>query len=240
MEQSLNRRDVIHGGLLLGAGLILSGCQSGGGTSSARLPGPVWPDMEPAPAPPSTPSEPSQGPIRPLPATGAVAVIPRASWTGAQPIVALADPMNGIDKITVHHDAINSLDLRSPSDSMRRLESIRRSHVSQRWADIGYHYIIDPSGRVWEGRPLRLQGAHVKDRNEHNMGVMVMGNFNEQTPTPQAINTLDAFVAMQMRRYNIPVSRVYTHQELGKSACPGRNLQRYMDMTRGRGRLARA
>jgi hypothetical protein len=35
-------------------------------------------------------------------------------------------------------------------------------------ADIGYHYTIDPTGRIWEGRPVQYQGAHVKMNNEHN------------------------------------------------------------------------
>jgi hypothetical protein len=81
----------------------------------------------------------------------------------------------------------------------------------------------------------------VKDTNEHNLGVLVLGNFDLQQPTPQALASLDSFVAAQMRRYRVPLSRVYTHQELRPTACPGRNLQRYMLATRTRsGRMASA
>jgi hypothetical protein len=113
--------------------------------------------------------------------------------------------------------------------------------VGRRWADIGYHYVIDPAGRVWEGRPTRLQGAHVKDHNENNLGIVVLGNFEEQRPTPEALRALDAFVAQQMQRLAVPISEVWTHRELMPTACPGRNLQSYMAATRsGSGRLARA
>lgn len=117
----------------------------------------------------------------------------------------------------------------------------RKDHNNgKRWADIGYHYVIDPQGRIWEGRPTNLQGAHVKDTNEHNLGIMCMGNFDQQAPSAAQVAALDAFVVDQMRRYRVPITRVYTHQELNRSACPGRNLQAYMLQTRRTGQIARA
>jgi hypothetical protein len=93
---------------------------------------------------------------------------------------------------------------------------------------------------VWEGRPLFLQGAHVQDNNPNNLGILVLGNFDQQQPTGPARDTLDGFLYDQMARYRVPMSRVYTHQELKSTACPGRNLQRYMMETRSRsGRLGR-
>lgn len=197
---------------------------------------------EPISAAPITVPTPA-GPV-PIQTTPAYrGVIPRSSWAKAAPIVNRSHPMQGINRITIHHSAIASDSLRSQADVARMLDGIRREHMTRRgepFADIGYHYIIDPSGRVWEGRSLALQGAHVASNNEHNLGIMLLGNFQNQQPTNAATSTLDGFVAAQMQRYRIPVGRVYTHQEIGKSACPGRNLQRYMDQTRSRGQLARA
>jgi len=69
----------------------------------------------------------------------------------------------------------------------------------------------------------------------------VLGNYDDQRPTNESISSLDNFVAAQMQRYRIPVSRVYTHQELKPTACPGRSLQAYMERTRSRGgTMARA
>lgn len=238
---ALARRELLAGGLVAGAALILAGCQSGPQASApSDLPSPVWPDernpslsalpstpVRNAPAPTPTPSSASYG----LPPN----VMPRSAWTNAGVIRSLANPMNGVNKITVHHDAIPSQNVVSQRDSITRLNSVRQSHLREGWADIGYHYVIDPSGRVWEARPLGYQGAHVKDKNEHNIGVMCMGNFDVQRPTPQQTAALDAFVASLMQRHRIPNSRVYTHQELGQTRCPGRNLQSYMLATRSPG-----
>ena len=143
--------------------------------------------------------------------------------------------MNGINRITVHHDGLPPTSLRTQAQVARRLSQIRNGHLSNGWVDIGYHYAIDPMGNVWECRSVNLQGAHVKDNNEHNLGVLVLGNFDQQQPTSAAMATLQAFVPFQMRRYRVGVGRVYTHQELNPTRCPGRNLQRAMVQSRQRG-----
>ncbi len=233
-SSNLNRRDVVLGGLFLG-GLMLTGC----GSQNAGLPGPRYP-FEGGSGPELVRNQPVTVPAAPVPTPAPVIELPnglmsRSQWTRsgvARPRE--ANPMNGISRITVHHDAIVSTDLRSSADVARRIESIRRSHVQRGWADIGYHYVIDPSGRVWEARSTGLQGAHVENNNEHNLGVMVLGNFNVHAPTTAATAGLDRFVASQMQRYRVPMSRVYTHQEIKSTACPGTRLQRYMVATRGR------
>lgn len=228
------RRDVLLGGLLVG-GVMLAGCAS----QNAGLPGPRYP-FEGGTGPEIVRSQPVTAPPPPLPAPAPVIEVPngimsRSQWTRngvARPRD--TNPMNGITRITVHHDAIVSTDLRTAMDVSRRIESIRRSHVQRGWADIGYHYVVDPHGRVWEARSTSLQGAHVEDNNEHNLGVVVLGNFNVHAPTSAATNSLDRFVASQMQRYGVRIGRVYTHQELRPTACPGTNLQRFMVATRGR------
>jgi hypothetical protein len=168
------------------------------------------------------------------PSTG---VIDRSNWARGGPIRSLANPMNGIYRITIHHEGEVASGLFSKEDVARRMEGIRQWHTGPKngWADIGYHYVIDPAGRVWEARPLSLQGAHVKDNNEHNLGIMLMGDFNRQRPTGEQIAALVAFVPQQMQKYRVPVGRVHTHQELMPTACPGRNLQRFMVAARSRG-----
>lgn len=164
----------------------------------------------------------------------------RGEWTDQGVVMALANPMAGVQRITIHHDAIHSSGLYDQGDAIRRLQTIRKSHLNQQWADIGYHYVIDPQGRIWEGRPIRFQGAHVKNNNEGNLGIMVMGNFDDEMPTGAALASLDAFIADRMRAYRVPMNRVFTHQEINPTACPGRNLQAYMRQTRsGAGRLGR-
>lgn len=242
MPESPNRRQIIQAGLALGTGLLLVGCQRKGSTWKPMSPDEIdGPPLKPlAGAHPRTyEAAPEVSPIS--------GIIARREWTNAQPNMSLINPMNGISRITVHHDGMPPANLRAKADVASRLELIRRAHVGnhddggKNWADIGYHYVIDPQGRVWEGRAVRFQGAHVRNNNEHNLGIMVLGNFDEQKPTPEALSTLDAFLADRMRACRIGLDRVYTHQEINATACPGKHLQAYMRTTRSNsGRLARA
>lgn len=236
MSGQVNRRQVIGGGLAFGVGLLLigvGGCQNRRNRwqplSQGELEGPARMPL----AEPRKRVEP-----QPLP-SDPVGVIARREWTTAAPVLAMTNPMGPITRITIHHDGMPPVSLRTRGEVVDRLEFIRRAHTNRGWADIGYHYAIDPSGRVWECRPHRFQGAHVKDNNENNLGIMLLGNFEEQVPTSAALAAMDNFVADRMRALRVPIQRVYTHQEITPTACPGRNLQGYMVATRsGRGRMA--
>ncbi|QOJ00492.1 MAG: N-acetylmuramoyl-L-alanine amidase [Phycisphaeraceae bacterium] len=247
MEQhthlQIDRRSLVLAAAGGGLVLALAGCAGGSsrgasaGANTSDAPGPLWPDdlAKDAGRPLTQPSNPVVAQTPP-PAGPVPGVIPRSAWTAARPIDSRAEPMKPISRITVHHSAIDSTSLRTSDDVARQLEGIRREHVNRKgkpFADIGYHYIIDPSGRVWEGRPLRLQGAHVENQNEGNLGIMVMGNFERQSPTPQTTAAIERFVALQMRRHSVRSSRVFTHREIGKSTCPGSSLQRFMVACRG-------
>ncbi len=243
---SLTRREVLGGGLFVSLAALagVAGGLSGCAGPKISAPGPTQANTSPVVpyiAPPL--------PTRPVPqqaAGGTISVIPRSAWTRTGPVPgSKINPMHGVTRITVHHEGMGAFTSTSESAVAGRIESIRQAHLrrkaktGERWADIGYHYLIDPAGRVWEGRNVKWQGAHVQDENEHNLGVMVLGNFDVQKPSSQSLATLDAFVAQQMRRYGVSRSRVLTHREIGATACPGSSLQSYMVKTRGRGgRLA--
>ena len=90
--------------------------------------------------------------------------------------------------------------------------------------------IDDPGllrGALWQGRAIRWQGAHVQFRNEGNIGILVMGNFDLQTPTVAQLVTLKRVLRELRATYGIKRGRVYTHKEWpgAQTACPGRTLQ---------------
>jgi len=236
LMRRISRRDACRG-IAAGVGLtLLSGCATS--ESARRLR--AFRNREPLPDMPAETDldwRPHAHDLQTTPPEQhpSLGVIPRSAWTSESPRVWLADPMRGISRITVHHDGMDPFFSTSRADATDRIELIRRSHVNKGWADIGYHYVIDPGGRIYQGRPIALQGAHVKDNNEHNLGVMMLGNYDRQSPTPAASAALAAFVRAQMTHYRVVHTRVYTHQELRPTACPGTSLQSYMVAQRGRG-----
>jgi hypothetical protein len=214
--------------LLMGVGMMLAGCAKTT-TETALMPGPVWRAREMPPL-----DDPA---IAPTPAGFATTpnnVIPRAQWATGGPVPALMNRMLPIQHITIHHDGLEPFYAADQRGTAWRLDLIRRAHRNKGWGDVGYHLAVDREGRVWQGRALNWQGAHVKDHNEGNIGVVALGNFDRQSPTPAQLASLDKCVGWLMNRYKVPVSRVHTHQEWAgaKTACPGVNLQRHMNAVR--------
>ncbi len=164
---------------------------------------------------------------------------PRSRWTRAGAVAGRVNPMNGVQRITVHHEGWHAVWFDDERRTAAHLSTIRNIHVRDRgWGDIGYHYIIDRAGVVWQGRDARYQGAHVKNNNEHNLGILVLGNFEKQVPTTQQLNVLHRSLRALTAHYRVPVRRVYTHRELNPSQCPGRHLQPRVAALRSSGALA--
>ncbi|MFG0331523.1 MAG: peptidoglycan recognition family protein [Phycisphaerales bacterium] len=149
------------------------------------------------------------------------------------------DRLTGVRLVTVHHDGMSPWYASAENDTGARIDAIRRSHQqSNGWGDIGYHFVVDRAGRIWEGRPLVYQGAHVKYHNPGNIGVLCLGNFDRQDPTERQVAALERHLQALMNHYRVPVKLVHTHQELRPTACPGRSLQGAVNSMRWSGRLA--
>ncbi len=217
-----------RGFLALGT-LAAVGCATGTQRSSVKLPDPSGLGTKPTVCPP----------IKPRPKEFSF-VIDRQYWCRGDGVASLMNPMLPAKYITVHHDGMSPFMAKDQNSASARIEIIRNGHRSKGWGDIGYHYVVDRGGRVWEGRELRWQGAHVKGCNEGNIGVCNLGNFDEQSPSDEQLEALEKLLTCLMDKHSVPVSRVRTHKEWpsAATACPGRSLQREM-VTMRSAKLAR-
>ncbi len=187
--------------------------------------------------------------VRPAPtkSTTPVAIVRRGSWGSAAARPRAMVPMEAPDRITVHHSAMwTSPDLVTTCKLVR---SFQRYHMNQLgWGDIGYHYLIDRTGKVIEGRELRWQGAHAGDgiANQRNIGICLLGNFQPgtkervQRPSTKQLYSLELLVTSLSDMHGIPVASVFTHAEVhpkgpGATKCPGMYLTPFVRQLRSRG-----
>jgi len=188
--------------------------------------------------PGGSPTSQPQPPILEPGAIGPLHAIARWRWAGGQPIPNRLNPMGFVSRITIHHEGWTPVWFTDAPTTAKRLESIRRSHLQRMNAgDIGYHFIIDRAGSLWEGRQISYQGAHVRKHNPHNIGLMLLGNFELQRPTDPQIASLKDTLTKLMRHHRVPTSQVYTHRELNVTTCPGKSLQAQMIALRRNGHL---
>ncbi|MFO7869926.1 MAG: peptidoglycan recognition family protein [Kiritimatiellia bacterium] len=148
----------------------------------------------------------------------------RREWTDHQPAPLMMREAGEYDRITVHHigrvtnyhTVVNSV--------IHDLRGVLVSHAKRGYGDIGYHFIVDYAGRVWEGRSLAYEGAHVAHENERNIGVTFLGNFEHQKPSGAQLETLRKIVPLLTEHYGVKTGRIYGHRDLGSTVCPGKTL----------------
>lgn len=148
----------------------------------------------------------------------------RSEWTSADPRFSRLRCATVFNRITVHH-AGAKVNCHSEKNSVIfDLQGVMASHSKRNYGDVGYHFIVDYVGRVWEGRSLKYQGAHVLGENIRNIGVMFLGNFEMQEPSAGQVRALTELTGFLRERYRIRKQEVYGHRDLGQSLCPGRHL----------------
>lgn len=89
-------------------------------------------------------------------------------------------------------------------DALTIIQGIFRFHAATRgWGDIGYHYVIDYDGKIYEGRlgGNGVRGAHLYyDRQCQNfnlgtIGIALLGNYQNRPVPSQMLESLQKLVA---------------------------------------------
>lgn len=155
-------------------------------------------------------------------------VRPRTAW-GAAPYRGTVDTADGLTRAVIHHTVNDNGYSADQVPSM--LRSIQAYHQNSRgWDDIGYNFVIDRFGTVWEGRASSLYqpviGAHASDANEGSVGVAYLGDGTTTGLTSSAVTTLGRFLGWKLPLHGARPSRtnIVGHRDVGQTACPGNTL----------------
>ena len=147
-------------------------------------------------------------------------------------------PMTKPYRITIHHTAEPMLSSGLQA-SIAEVHGLQQTHQQEKgWADIGYHFLIDRAGRVFEGRSLQVQGAHAGNDalNRGNIGICLLGNFHSQpergsaysrpqSPSASQLQELNQLVNQLRGDFQIARKQIRGHGELKETQCPGGALR---------------
>ncbi len=156
-----------------------------------------------------------------------------------------------LKKLVVHHTDIDVKDydqngVVDDSDYQAAVRSIYYFHtISRDWGDIGYNYLIDPNGHVYEGRAggdLAV-AAHTLCKNNGALGIALLGNFQNAVPTAKALMALQSLVNAKAKEYKLDpngssmfygsfLPNVIGHRNVRKTSCPGDRLYELMQNLR--------
>ena len=177
-------------------------------------------------------------------------IIRRSSW-GAKSGGGCDSPIYGptTSGAVIHHTAgSNSY---SKADSASIVRATQAYHMNSRnWCDIGYNFLVDKYGQIFEGRaggidkPVRAAHAGNGAVNEQTMGVSLMGTFTSTAPTSAMKSATAAIVAWRFDDYSIPAKGTYSvggltlnriagHRNVKATECPGAQVYSWLSASGG-------
>ena len=150
--------------------------------------------------------------------------------------------------ITIHHAGVVWTAKTDPVQSVLGLQ--KYGQKEKNWPDVPYHFIIAPDGRIIEGRSLEYApDTNTKYSLAGNIGIELMGNFEEQRVSPQQLESVVKLCAWLSQEYKIdPNEKVKVaaapgssdevetyalrgHKDAAQGAqtvCPGKDFYRYI------------
>ena len=195
-------------------------------------------------------SPPDGLPPRRLSVAGSPAIVSRPSW-GANESIRRAAPRYSpsVGFAVVHHTAGSNA--YSASQAAAIVRGIEVYHVKANgWDDIGYNFLVDRYGQVFEGRfggvDRNVIGAHAEGFNAGSVGVAVIGTYGSAPPPPAAQRALANLLAWRLDVAHVDPLATMTwpsggnprfplgtpvflraisgHRDTGFTTCPGNAL----------------
>ena len=189
-------------------------------------------------------------PLRVPSSTGTPPIMPRLSW-GADESIRRGPPTYApaVRFAIVHHTAGRNDYSRAEAAAI--VKGIQLFHVQGNgWNDIGYNFLVDRFGTIYEGRfggiDRNVVGAHALGFNTGSVGIALLGTYGDAKPSAAAQDAIARLIAWRLdlahvdptsfltfisggsERYanGIPVllSAVSGHRDTGFTECPGNAL----------------
>lgn len=156
---------------------------------------------------------------------GPPGIVPRSEWNALE---ARPYKTQTPKRFTIHHSAVTFDRTR---DAAQHIANTQRWGMGEarNWADIPYHFIIAPDGVIFEGRDPRTEGeSNTSYDTSGHLQINLLGNFNEQEPTAEQIESLVQLIAWAHTEFDIPTATIMAHRDFAPTACPGEALYRYV------------
>jgi hypothetical protein len=186
-------------------------------------------------------------------------IIPRSAW-GGDSVPPREAPLYGDVQIAFVHHTVTANDY-APEDSAGIVLGIARYHRnSNGWNDIGYNFLVDKYGQIFEGRAGGIDqpivGAQAQGWNSHSTGISCIGTFTSVPETAVAIDSVARLIGWKLTVHGAPTEgtvvvnslggetnryasgtpvtfqRISGHRDGNNTSCPGSALYAQLDQIR--------
>jgi len=179
-------------------------------------------------------------------------IILRSQWGADETLRSSPAEYNATVKVgVVHHTA--GTNAYSASEAAGQVRAVYAFHTrGNGWSDIGYNFLVDKFGRIYEGRAggmdLPVRGAHAGGYNVDTFGVSAIGNYDVARAPAVMTRAISRVLAWKLSLHNrdaygttaltsqgggtsrLPAGEtrdfpvIMGHRDVGQTTCPGRYL----------------
>jgi hypothetical protein len=190
------------------------------------------------------------------------AIVPRANWGADQSCTPREAPDYGEVRAAFVHHTVSTNEYTAEEAPSVVLAICRYHRNSNGWNDVGYNFLVDKYGAIYEGRAGGIDravlGAQAQGFNAQTTGI---ANIGTHTEVPQTAAALDAMA--RLIRWKLPIhgqptagtvmltsaggsanryprgqevefERVSGHRDAGRTSCPGEALYAQLPELRAR------
>ncbi|HMK91381.1 MAG TPA: FlgD immunoglobulin-like domain containing protein, partial [Thermoleophilia bacterium] len=181
-------------------------------------------------------------PVRP-------AIVTRAQWGAVESYRSDGPYYGEVRCAFVHHTVNVNGYTRKQAPALVRGIYYYHTHVNG-WSDIGYNFLVDRFGRIYEGRyggmTHAVIGAQVLGFNSWSTGVSVIGTYSKTRPSAAALAALEGLLAWKLDIHHVDplaaakilcstgekyragqwvtVPVILGHRDVNYTECPGNAL----------------
>ncbi|MGX6449712.1 N-acetylmuramoyl-L-alanine amidase, partial [Patulibacter sp. S7RM1-6] len=187
-------------------------------------------------------------------------IIPRSAW--ASGVRTKGSPAYGQVQVAFVHHTVNGNDY-DRSESAGIVRAIAEYHIgSNGWNDIGYNFLVDRYGQIFEGREGGVDqpviGAQAVGWNSVSTGIAIIGTFEGETAPDAALDAVASIIGWKLPLHGVPtagavalvssggsgnrwpagrtvqMNRISGHQDGCSTDCPGTALYGQLPALRAR------
>jgi hypothetical protein len=144
---------------------------------------------------------------------GPPAIQPRAAW-GAEDCVPRGEPVFGDVQVAFVHHTVSANDYTAAEVPSIILSICRYHRNSNGWNDIGYNFLVDKFGTLWEGRAggvdQAVVGAQAQGYNSHSTGIATIGTHSDVPETSPALDAIARLIQWKLPLHGAPTQGTVT------------------------------
>nr|WP_221379583.1 N-acetylmuramoyl-L-alanine amidase [Actinoplanes polyasparticus] len=212
----------------------------------------------------TTPTPPPTSVPPPVPNPGMPAYVSRAGWKANESLVKAPPTIagEGVKLVWVHHTGTEFP--KTCADAPDFVRAIMATDISEGFDDIGYNFLVDNCGTIYEGRAggvgKAVVGAHVAGFNTATAGIALIGDYTTVRPSNAALTSIAELAAARIGAYGndptgtttlvagidgmkwpkgtvVPFPRIAGHRDGAETECPGDLFYPLLGQIRGRAAL---